>query len=412
MSKSAGGAKKKGANAAAWDTLFDELDIIAQVANNGFFDISADQIKKYGKREPRLMAKMDFREQQPKVMADNKLALLATSNGLYRIAKFDPFIDLAPRNSLIKPLRMPIPSGIISLDAANLKGESAILEAASVSGALNRAFGEKVDLTIRGRLHCPKISFVLGGTTWNVGGVQVEVDGGYEGPTSINLMEAKIGGPTNISIRQILYPQKSWEAQVVGAKLVRSFVALYEEPIMRIIPVAETNGVWAPNHAKEQCFQFENSADFDLKSVAVCPGTVHKAPFPQADRFDTVLAMFTKVALAVEDLSSEFDIVPRQICYYASAMRWLGLVEDGTPEAGLSLSAFGLEVWTMTHAERIEALARVVFCEPIFHHVLHHPGEAVPGHLFAPWGITGSTQIRRLQTVRAWVDYFIEQTTV
>lgn len=411
MSKGAGGTKKIGANAAAWGKLFEKFDIVKQVATNGFFDITAAKIKEYGKREPRLMAKMDFREQQPKVMADNKLALLATANGHYRIAKFDPYIDLKQRNNLIKPLRMPIPSGIISLDAARLKGESAMLDAASVSGALNHAFGEKVDLTIRGRLHSPNFSFVLGGTPFSVGGVQVEVDGGYEGATTINLVEAKIGGRNNISVRQLLYPHKSWEIQANGVKVVRSFIALYEEPIMRIIPVGETNGIWAPDHAKEQCFQFESSADFDLKSVAVCPGIAHKAPFPQADRFDTVLAMFTKIAHAVEDLSSEFDIVPRQICYYTSAMRWLGLVEDGAPDEGLSLSAFGLEVWVMTHAERIEALARVVFCEPIFHHVLHHPDESVPGHLFAPWGITGSTRERRLQTVRAWVAYFKRQTT-
>jgi hypothetical protein len=49
-----------------------ELRIIERVNEQGFFDITADQIKKISKREPRLMAKIDFREYIPPVIGSVK----------------------------------------------------------------------------------------------------------------------------------------------------------------------------------------------------------------------------------------------------------------------------------------------------------------------------------------------------
>lgn len=48
-----------------WDEIFSELPIVESVNTTGYFDITADQIKAISKREPRLMAKIDFREHLP-----------------------------------------------------------------------------------------------------------------------------------------------------------------------------------------------------------------------------------------------------------------------------------------------------------------------------------------------------------
>lgn len=73
-----------------WGEIFEQLQIVEGVNAAGFHDITAQQIKTISRREPRLMAKIDFREQLPPVMEEEGLAILAIANGTYRIGRFDP----------------------------------------------------------------------------------------------------------------------------------------------------------------------------------------------------------------------------------------------------------------------------------------------------------------------------------
>ena len=79
-----------------WAEIFSEMKIVEHVNRRGHFDISASQIKKISKREPRLMAKIDFREHLPPVMECEQMGIMAITNGSYRIARFDPFIKIPP----------------------------------------------------------------------------------------------------------------------------------------------------------------------------------------------------------------------------------------------------------------------------------------------------------------------------
>ena len=404
-------------NDRAWSEIFHSMPIVKTVNEHGFFDITADDIKKYGKREPRLMSKMDFREQLPSAMKENKMAILAISNGTYRIGRFDPFIPLidTPQS---RPLRAKMPKQIITINPKDLAHESAMLDAAKVSGILEKAFGEEVELTIRGRSRSPNFSFEFSGVPFPVSGVQVEVDGGYEGKSTVNLVEAKIGGRSNISVRQILYPQLSWEHNVRRKKLVKSYLCFYQAPILRFVPIVFEDGRCMPDHANEKCYLIEREARLDIKSIrkdadADLPTT--QAPFPQADNFETVLAMFATIANADEqtitkdELFEEFDVVHRQIDYYTNVLRWLGLAYIRNQI--VQLTPLGRDVADMPHAERISMLAETIFSEPVFNFVLHHPQTPVPAGLFARWSVMSqSTQERRTQTVLAWIRYFKAQT--
>ena len=412
-------AKKKSGgrslNGPAWDVIFNELPILAGVDKDGHFDISAKEIKKHSGREARLMAKIDFKEHLPDVMKRNDLAILAIENGNYRIGRFDPFISIQPLSNK-KSKFIPLPPHLLTLKPDALNSESAVLDAALTTGALEQVFGEKVILTVRGRTRCPAFSFQLGAVPFPVQGVQVEVDGGYEGKDTINLVEAKIGGRANLSLRQILYPHEMWSGKVGTAKKVRSYICFYQAPDVRIIPVVPGAAGWVPDHLQEVCFKFDKPSAFDIRSVVAKATPPQGRSFLQADSFDTVLAMFSTIAGAPEygiekdDLGAQFDIVPRQIDYYFSAIKWLGLAQ--TTEGRIELTDFGREVSAMSHADRLEALARIVFQDPLFHHVLHKPQVAVPDALFRHWGISGETRGRRVQTIRAWTKYFLEQTEV
>ncbi len=397
-------------NAEGWKLIFATLPILKEVGSAGYFDISATQIKDISGREPRLMAKIDFKEQLPPVMAEAGLSLLAISNGVYRIGRFDPFISIDARPSQ-QVTRLPFPTGYLTLSPKDLTNESAALDAALLSGALAKIFGEEVVLTIRGRTRNAPFTFSLGGIGFPVNGVQIEVDGGYEGATTINLVEAKIGIRKNISIRQLLYPQLAWDAAIKGTKKIRTFICLYQEPLLRFIPVIYDGTSCRADHANERVFALEAEARFSLMDIPAQPEAalpVSGVPFPQADTFETSLAMLSIVAqhgeMTKDALSADFDIVDRQIDYYVNIMRWLGLV---TVEAGtIRLTETGRRLADMSHAARMYELAQIIFGEPIFHQALHKGIDHVDSAMFQRWNISGSTIGRRLQTVAAWIKYF------
>lgn len=398
-------------NSDGWDAIFGTLPIVEQVDSQGYFDISADQIKAISGREPRLMTKIDFREHLPPVMAQEGMAILAISNGRYRIGRFDPFIPLQgmPR---IEPERVAFPSGIVTFSIQQLAHESTALDAALLSGILKQVFGEDVALTIRGRTRSPDMHFSWNGIDFPVSGVQVEVDGGYEGAQTVNLVEAKIGSRSNLNIRQLVYPHLAWTKAVGHQKTVRTFVCFYEEPVLRFIPICYVNGTCYADHAHEKAFILENEADLKLAHIpaqADASPPMPDVPFPQADRFETVMAMFNIVVrdtlVAKEELLTDFDIDPRQIDYYSNAMRWMGLV---TVNRGIiQLNDQGRHVASLSHADKLKYLAQIVFREPIFNHVLHHGTAQVPVRYFERWRCESeSTRNRRLQTVKAWIAYF------
>ena len=187
--------------------------------------------------------------------------------------------------------------------------ELAALDAALLSGVLARVFGEEVALTIRGRTRSSDFNFYLQNTEFPISGVQIEVDGGYEGATTINLVEAKIGSRNNLSIRQILYPQLAWSNAVGNKKGVNTFICFYQEPMLRFIPVKYENGICVAD-SSGSVFILGQEAELDLQNIRVAPDAsppILGAPFPQADKFETVLAMFS-IVMGNEEM-------PKDLCF-------------------------------------------------------------------------------------------------
>ena len=178
----------------AWQKIFAHFKIVDKINASGYFDISASDIKEIGAQEPRLMTKFDYRKHLPKIMQQHQMALLAIENGTYRIGRFDPYIEIAEKSS-IKPIAIAFPSNILSIDPKKLAHESLALDASHVSGILAQLCKEHVDLTIRGRTRNAPFSFKLNGISFPVKGVQIEVDGGYEGAQVSTLLKPKLDLP-------------------------------------------------------------------------------------------------------------------------------------------------------------------------------------------------------------------------
>jgi hypothetical protein len=70
---------------AAWNKVFEELQLLDAINANGHVLISATTRKEIGGREPRLMAKQDTLESRPGIFRRNHLVILPTKNGEYII---------------------------------------------------------------------------------------------------------------------------------------------------------------------------------------------------------------------------------------------------------------------------------------------------------------------------------------
>lgn len=401
----------------AWKNIFLKLDILKQVNKGGYFDITADQIKEHGyHKEPRLMTKIDFREHLPRIMAENGFSILAITNGSYRIAKTNPFIDIIEAIPQ-KIKKISFPENFLSLNPESISSEFNALDMAYISGILNEVFQEKTALTIRGRMRAGlPFEFKLNDVNYKINGVQIEVDGGYEGKSSVNLIEAKIGSRSNINIRQLLYPELYWKNRIGGKKNIRTFIFYYQEPYFRFIPFIMEEDRFYADQNHELAFIFaEEKEKFELYAIEARESNdlVNlKAPFPQADKFDKVLAMLTAIdnqePISKKELNLDFDIVDRQIDYYYNTLKFMGLTDsDGE---NIWLTNKGKEIVKLPHSLKLQEMAKIIFSEPIFNIALKKGVGAINAKFFKRWrvGLDSSTIPRRKLTVKSWVDFFVK----
>lgn len=392
----------------SWINIFNKYEIISKVKKNGYMDITADHIKAVEGKEPRNLTKIDFREKLPKIMKEEGLSILAIKNGLYRIAKNDPFIDINEEIST-KIIELSPPKDIISIDPFNIKSESAALDISAASDMHKIIFGEDSKLTIRGRLR-GALDFNIGDINYNIEGVQIEVDGGYETNSSIHLIEAKMGYNNNINIRQLLYPQLFWESQVQGRKKVKSYILYLQGDIFRFIPYHYDGAIGFADHSSEKAFVFKQQIEtkFSLYDIQINQSNIDiNIPFPQADKFETINTMLITISqnacLNKEELKTHFAIVDRQIDYYFNVLKWLKLcIEE---KDCLILTPVGSIIVELSFRERMKEIAKIVFSEPIMNSVLNN--KPLNQMFFSQYNMNSESTInRRLQTAKSWVNYF------
>ena len=389
----------------AWVNIFEHYDLLAVIARDNFADITADQIKAVDGKEARLMCKVDFREHLSPIFKDNELSILAIHNGVYRIAHNDPFIDI--NEQILTPIiTLDAPTSITSIDPFNIKSESAALDLAYIANMCTHVFKEETQLCVRGRLR-GELSFSLENINYGIDGVQIEVDGGYEGETALHLIEAKIGYRNNINIRQLLYPELVWKNRV--SKKVKSYIFYLHNDVFRFIPYVYDGDVGYADHENECAFRFKHSDDgFDLYTIKPLDRVVNTyMPFPQADKFEKVLDILYVLCkherLSKHELSLEFDLVARQIDYYVNVLKWLRLCDERF--GYIIVSELGMACNVLGFKQRVKMLAKRVFSERIFYNTLHEL--AVSDHDFKRYRVNSkSTQMRRLQTVSSWILFF------
>ncbi|MBE8182984.1 MAG: hypothetical protein HAW61_05640 [Candidatus Portiera sp.] len=390
----------------AWDKIFKHYKLLDEVRKNSFVDISSTELKSVSGEEARILAKMDCREDLPAIMIDNGLSILAIENGLYRIASIDPFIEIQ-EDITTEIIDIAPPKDIICIDPFAINSESAALDISAVSGIHDEVFGAPSKLVIRGRRFAT-FEFNLGKINYDVKGVQIEVDGGYETKDTLNLVEAKNSYRSNIGIRQLMYPQLYWSKKVEGKKEVKSFIFYLHNDIFRYIPYIFDGKKGYADHSQEKAFRFKiTESKFTLDNIETSPCLVNmQCPFPQADRFDRIDNMLslalTRGRLGKGELETLFNIHARQIDYYTNVLKWLGLFKG---DDILSLTSKGNKIASMPFHKRMEEMAKIVFSDPIFNRRLN--GHSIEDKHYEKYRVFSNVTIgRRMKTVDAWIAYF------
>lgn len=416
----------------AWEQYFTVSDALESIDTLGYFDVKAAELRSI--KEPRLMCKFDHRERVSEPLRKQHVSVLAISNTVYRLARTDPFIDL-DSNRFPKATSdrvFSLPRHLTTLPVNNITSESMAMDVAAASGMLNALHEDQLTLTIRGRRRSNSFQFELRDSTrrsihYPIEGVQIEIDGGFEGHNHLLLIEAKMDHAATMGLRQLLYPEMHFASQGIRKKIT-SYYFVYE-PIGRFHFLPFTCNA----DYSEFNFDYENYKLFTIREDSITrdsrdvilatridtfPTGCDGAPFPQADNFNRVLTLMYRILQGqvdtVEELFANEALTPRQYSYYVAAARWLGLIErepeSGTGKRRYRPTSLARNLMKMSETERLQRLAQIFFSNRLIHLFLESDSPTIPDEVRDLSGLTSDkTFERRMQTVLSWKRYFSDR---
>lgn len=423
----------KSKNDIAWEKIFDKYRIINKVLTDGHTIISSTHINEF--REARLMTKFDHKSQLPKLFADNNLSILPTSRGGYVIGTFETFSDFSMEDIEVTPIEFP--TFLESLDYRDITSEATAINCAFVSKILHD-FTEEDNLfpTVSGRMSSSSFSFDINSPKGlfkvNVGNSQVEIDGGYEGDNSLNLIEAKNYISNDFLVRQLYYPFKLWSGKI--QKQVRPIFLTYTNGIFHLHEYAFTNinyynSLVLVKHKKyavqDGAFNIETIQEILNKTKTIKEPEI---PFPQADNFERVINLCEllkqKEFLTKEEITQSYDFDARQTDYYSNAGKYLGLIETGrdpsNEQIGCSLTNKGKQLFNTSLIDRQKEFLKIIISHAAFKQTLKlylENGEMpdkneivdIMGRSKLHKVGSDTTYFRRASTIAGWINWIMNQ---
>ena len=423
----------KSKNDIAWEKIFEKYNIIDDVLNIGHSIISSTNINEF--REARLMTKFDHKSQLPKLFADNSLSILPTSRGGYVIGTFETFSDFNVDDVAVTPIEFP--TFLESLDYRDITSEATAINCAFVSKILHD-FTEEDSLlpTVSGRMSSSSFGFNINSNNGlfnvNVGNSQIEIDGGYEGDSSLNLIEAKNYISDDFLVRQLYYPYKLWTGKV--QKQVRPIFLTYTNGIFHLREYAFTN----INHynslvlVKHKKYVVQDGAiNIEIIQEILDKTKIIKEPeipFPQADSFERVINLCEllkqKDFITKEEITQSYDFDARQTDYYSNAGKYLGLLDTGkdslSGQIGCYLTPKGKQVFNINLVDRQKEFMKIIVSHSAFKQTLKLYFEN--GEMPTKENIveimrksklhkvgSDSTYFRRASTITGWINWIMNQ---
>ena len=419
----------KSKNDDAWEKIFDKYKIINILEKSDSFLISSNDINNF--RQARLMTKFDHRSQLPTLFADNNLSILPVSRGSYIIGEFETFHTFSKDDTKIKKIDFPI--FLESLSHENITSEATAINCAFVSEIIHDFTCENLlHPTVSGRMSSSSFDFDINSSNglFKVGveNSQIEIDGGYEGDNSLNIIEAKNYISDDFLVRQLFYPYRLWSGKI--NKRIRSIFLTY------------TNGIF---HLREYSFKdsgYYNSIElvkqrkYAFKDTVINIETIQKIlnstkiideteiPFPQADSFERVINLCEllnqKDSLTKEEITQNYDFEARQTNYYGNAGKYLKLLERRQINDSTSwfLTDKGRSILNLSIVDRQIEFTKLILSHAVFNDVLKvyfKTGQIPTKQEIVPimrshdlWNISAETTYeRRSSTIISWINWII-----
>ncbi len=366
-------------NDCAWEKLFSRHQILKNVEHEGKFIIAASSINEF--REARLMTKFDHHTNLPKIFKDNELSILPITRGKYVIGEFQAYksIDDIIDESIE---HVEFPAHIQSLDYESITGESAAINSAFISGIFEHFLDEDCLFhTVSGRMGSGSFDFVINKRTQgekhkiNVCNSQIEIDAGFEGTSSLSLIEAKNSISDDFLIRQLYYPFRLWKNKI--EKEIKSIFMTYSNGVYHLYQYKfedpeNYNSLVLKRHKKYRIEPIDITVD-DLEAIMKVVETVvePEVPFPQADKFERVINFCELLneheVLSKERVTAEYDFDVRQTDYYANAGRYLGLIKkEKSDVVEYSLTMEAKAIFSKSNRDRQLKFVELMFSHSVF----------------------------------------------
>lgn len=420
----------------AWKRYFEETLALSEIERNGFVYVSASDLKRYGQREPRLMAKQDTLSTRPKVFRDHNLTIFPVQNGQYIIFHdqeeqsyfdFGASLDRLP----VKEYRTPVDfQQYDSLPSAQFS-ESQAIDYAYLASLIKTFTGaDQLSLTVRGRLRSGLLQFQLPTNHHQVTveGVQIEVDAGYEGPEALVLIEAKVGRRDDFHIRQLYYPYLEWSRHT--DKPIIPVFLIYTNGMFYLAEFRFEAAFGELQIVKTACYTVNESpvADIDLNALLQQIQPTEEPehiPYPQANDLDKVIDLVNLVGEGNQtkwDFAAYFEFDERQGDYYANAAGYLGLLQKKHHEFVLTEEGRKF-IQLKNRAARIQAILELMLLRPSLHQVFQElskhlmDSESLSKQDIAQiievntW-LSGSTPLRRASTIKSWVRWIFQNSNL
>ena len=374
----------------AWQVLIDKYDISTEISNNGFFKISASQIKEV--KEPRLMAKWDSSEQLPNSLKKNKINLLPDSRSSYILSDFLLYQELPKVVEHVKNMAKVELPDLQTIDVDNITSEANAINVLQISGILEDFLELDLDdvlyATFNGRMSSGKFDFKVDTRRQiqlkvDVDRAQIEIDGGFESDHCVVVLEAKNVLHEDFHIRQLYYPYRLWESKV--DKPVRLIFSIYTNKIFRLMEYrfkekenySSIELVRTKNYSLEDTsITLDEIKDVydsirDTEVISDNMNVEDCVPFIQADNFERIVSLLENMyenPMTSEEIIELMKFTTRQRDYYFNAGKYLGLFqklkEDKVRKYGLT--NIGVAVYKKSYKERQLELVKLILSHRIF----------------------------------------------
>lgn len=374
----------------AWQVLIDKYDISTEISNNGFFKISASQIKEV--KEPRLMAKWDSSEQLPNSLKKNKINLLPDSRSSYILSDFLLYQELPKVVEHVKNMAKVELPDLQTINVDNISSEANAINVLQISGILKDFLELDLDdvlyATFNGRMSSGKFDFKVDTRRQiqlkvDVDRAQIEIDGGFESDHCVVVLEAKNVLHEDFHIRQLYYPYRLWESKV--DKPVRLIFSIYTNKIFRLMEYRfkEKENYSSIELVRTKNYSLEDTSItldeikdvYDsIKDTEVISDNMNvedSVPFIQADNFERIVSLLENMyenPMTSEEIIELMKFTTRQRDYYFNAGKYLGLFqklkEDKVRKYGLT--NIGVAVYKKSYKERQLELVKLILSHRIF----------------------------------------------